>query len=170
MSKIVILAGSNNKNLEVAKEFEHYLTKKNIKSVVVDIVSLDIPLYTPIEESRGIPEIIHSYKELFDKAEGFVFVIPEYNGGIPPALTSLIAWISRAGDDNWRQVFNGKPAALGSFSGSGGIQALISLRTQLSYIGLNTVGRQVRATYKEELKLSDVEAVSDILLSGIDRG
>lgn len=167
MTKIVILAGSNNKNLEVAKEFERYLTKKDIESVVVDIVSLDIPLYTPLEELRGIPEVVNNYKELFDKAEGFVFVIPEYNGGVPPAVTSLIAWISRSGDDNWRQTFNGKPAALASFSGSGGIQALISLRTQLSYIGLNTIGRQVRATYKEELRLSDVEAVSDILLGGM---
>ncbi len=169
MSKIIILAGSNNKNLELAKEFENYLVKKTVESIVIDIVSLGIPLYTPVEESKGIPEIVHHYKELFDNAAGFVFVIPEYNGGIPPAVTSLIAWISRSGDNNWRQAFNGKPAALASFSGSGGVQALVSLRTQLSYIGLNTIGRQVRATFKEELKMSDLEAVSDILLKGIDR-
>jgi chromate reductase len=164
MSRIVILAGSNGKNLEVAKEFEKYLHKKETESVVVDIASLGLPLYTPLEEVRGGPESISDYRELFHSAAGFVFVTPEYNGGVPPSVTNLISWISRSGGDDWRQVFNGKPAALASFSGSGGIQALVSLRTQLSYIGLNTIGRQVRATYKEELKLSDVEAVSELLL------
>ncbi len=43
----------------------------------------------------------------------------------------------------------------------------MSLRAQLSYIGLNTIGRQVRATYKEELKISDVEAVTDLLLGSV---
>lgn len=167
MSKIVILAGSNGKNLEVAKEFENYLGKREVESIVVDIVSLGIPLYTPVEELRGVPEVIREYRELFRSAAGFVFVTPEYNGGVPPSVTNLIAWVSRSGGEDWRQVFNGKPAALASFSGSGGIQALISLRTQLSYIGLNTIGRQVRATYKEELKLSDVEAVSNLLLKSV---
>lgn len=165
MSKIIIIAGSNNKNLEVANDFEKYFTENDVESEVLDLVSLNIPLYTPVEESNGIPEKVFIYKEMFDKAEGFVFVIPEYNGGVPPVVTSLIAWISRSGDQDWRKSFNGKPAALASFSGNGGIQVLISLRSQLSYIGLNTIGRQVRATYKEELKISDVEAVGDLLLN-----
>ena len=86
---------------------------------------------------------------------------------MPPVVTNFIAWISRSGDLNWRESFNGKPAALSSFSGSGGIQALVALRTQLSYIGLNTIGRQVRATYKEDLNLDDVNAVSDLLIQGM---
>ena len=107
MSKIVIIAGSNNKNLEVANEFEKYFSDNDVQSEVIDLVSLNIPLYTPVEESNGIPEKVLKYKEIFDKAEGFVFAIPEYNGGVPPVVTSLIAWISRSGDDNWRNSFNG---------------------------------------------------------------
>ena len=169
MSKIVIVAGSNNKNLALANDFKDYFTKNNIESEILDLVSMDIPLYTPIEEAKGIPKSVFEQKEIFDKADGFVFAIPEYNGGIPPVVTSLLAWISRSGDENWRASFNGKPAALSSFSGSGGFQMLISLRTQLSYLGFNTIGRQVRATYKEELKASDVEAVGRLLLDGLQR-
>lgn len=167
MSDIIIIAGSNNKNLQLAKEFEKYLKQNHIKSEVIDLVATEIPLYTPLEESKGIPEKALHYKKIFDNAKGFVFVIPEYNGGVPPVVTSMIAWISRSGDKNWRQSFNGKPAAIASFSGSGGFQALISLRTQLSNIGLNVIGRQVRATNKEELKLSDIEAVSQLLIKGV---
>lgn len=167
MSKIVVIAGSNNKNLEVAKEFEKSLTKRGAEVQVLDLVSLDLPLYTPKGEAKGIPAEFQRYKEIINGASGLVFSIPEYNGGVPPAVTSFIAWISRSGDENWRSAFNGKPAALASFSGSGGIQALISLRTQLSYIGLNTIGRQVRATYKEELNVDDVDAVSELLIKSI---
>ena len=167
MSDVVILAGSNNKNLELANEFEKHFTAKSVKSTVLDLVSLNLPLYTPTEEVRGIPKAVLQYKELMDNAKGFVFVVPEYNGGVPPVVTNFIAWISRSGDLNWRESFNGKPAALSSFSGSGGIQALVALRTQLSYIGLNTIGRQVRATYKEDLNLDDVNAVSDLLIQGM---
>jgi NAD(P)H-dependent FMN reductase len=167
MSDVIIISGSNNKNLELSKEFKQALEVNNIQSEVVNLVSLDIPLYTPPEELKGIPELVFEYVEKFDKAKGFVFVIPEYNGGVPPVVTSLIAWISRSGNQDWRACFNGKPAAIASFSGSGGFQALISLRTQLSYIGLNVIGRQVRATYKEEVKESDIEAVTKLLSKGL---
>ena len=167
MSKIVIIAGSNNKNLALANEFKDRFDQNHVESQVVDLVSLGIPLYTPAKEAEGIPDQVFEYKELFDQASGFVFAIPEYNGGIPPVVTNLIAWISRSGDQDWRKSFNGKPAALASFSGSGGFQVLISLRTQLAYIGLNVLGRQVRATFKEDLNLDDVKAVSELLLRDV---
>tara|TARA_Y100000780_G_scaffold226709_1_gene241281 strand:+ start:107246 stop:107755 length:510 start_codon:yes stop_codon:yes gene_type:complete len=167
VSKIIIIAGSNNKNLEVANEFKKNLASKDVESEVLDLVSLNLPLYTPAAELEGIPLDIAKYKKIIDNAQGFIFSIPEYNGGVPPVVTNFIAWISRSGDLNWRESFNGKPAALSSFSGSGGIQALVALRTQLSYIGLNTIGRQVRATYKENLNLEDVNAVSDLLIQGM---
>ena len=131
------------------------------------MVSLNLPLYTPTEEVRGIPKAVLQYKELMDNAKGFVFVVPEYNGGVPPVVTNFIAWISRSGDQDWRSTFNAKPAGIASFSGSGGVQALVSLRTQLSYIGLNVIGRQVRATFKEGLNSADLEGVGDLLIEGI---
>lgn len=164
MSNIVVISGSNNKNLELANEFQKYIADKNVETSVLDLVSLKLPLYTPAEELNGIPAEVTQYKAILDNADGFVFVIPEYNGGVPPVVTNFIAWISRGGGNNWRESFNGKAAALASFSGSGGVQALVSLRTQLSYIGLNTIGRQVRATYKEALNKEDLEAVSDLLI------
>ena len=167
MSKVVIVSASNGKNLELSSKFETLLSQREIENEILDLVSLNLPLYTPLEESRGIPGLVLDQKNLFDSASGFVFVTPEYNGGLPPVLTNLIAWISRSGDDNWRSSFNSKPAALASFSGSGGIQALVSLRTQLSYIGLNTIGRQVRATYKEALNPDDVEAVTNLLIKNL---
>ncbi|MEZ4744026.1 MAG: NAD(P)H-dependent oxidoreductase [Bdellovibrionota bacterium] len=167
MSNIVIVAGSNNKNLSLAKEFEKHFAAHSIKSQIVDLVSLEIPLYTPVEESRGIPEKVFKYIDIFDQAKGFVFAVPEYNGGVPPVVTSMIAWISRSGNSDWRKCFNAKPAALASFSGVVGFQALISLRTQLSYIGLNVIGRQVRATHKDDLDIESLKAVANLLIKAL---
>lgn len=167
MKKVLIVAGSNNKNLELAGEFNRTLSARGVETQVLDLVSLNLPLYTPIAEAQGIPSEVLEYKKLIGEVSGFVFVVPEYNGGLPPVVTNFIAWISRSGDQNWRGAFNGKPAGLASFSGGGGIQALVSLRTQLSYIGMNTIGRQVVATYRQELNMEDVEGVSDLLVDGM---
>ena len=100
MSKIIIIAGSNNKNLEVANEFKKNLASKDVESEVLDLVSLNLPLYTPAAELEGIPLDIAKYKKIIDNAQGFIFSIPEYNGGVPPVVTNFIAWISRSGDLN----------------------------------------------------------------------
>jgi chromate reductase len=167
MSKIVIIAGSNNNNLKVANEFQNYFVEKNTESQIIDLVSLELPLYSSLEETRGFPEKILTYKQIISEAQGLVFIVPEYNGGVPPVVTNFIAWISRS-DKDWRACFNGKTAALASFSGSGGQLALTSLRNQLAYIGLNTIGRQLRATYKEDLNTDEVWAVGDLLLRSLN--
>jgi NAD(P)H-dependent FMN reductase len=69
---------------------------------------------------------------------------PEYNGSIPPVLTSAIAWLSVQGDD-FRHLFNGRPIAMASHSGSGGIEVLTALRIQLAHLGAQVVGRQLVA-------------------------
>src|SRR5690554_1145147 len=101
MSNVIIFAGSNGKNLELAQMFEKQLQKHKVSSQLVDLVSLDLPLYTPAEEARGIPAKILDEIGVYDSAKGFVFVTPEYNGGVPPAVSNVIAWISRSGDADW---------------------------------------------------------------------
>lgn len=167
MSDVVIVVASNNKNMHVAQEFEKVFHAKNIKTKIVDVISMNLPLYTPVEENKGIPKKVLEDLEIFDNAKSYVFIAPEYNGGVPPTLSNLIAWISRSGNDDWRKYFNGKSAAIASFSGGGGIQMLAALRLQLSYIGLNVVGRQVRATFREELNLNDVQGVAEQLIKNL---
>ncbi len=167
MSDVVIVMGSNNKNLELAKQFESELDKLGVSNEIIDLVNLDLPMYTPARQANGIPEDITGIISKFDRAKGFLFVTPEYNGGLPPVISSLIAWVSVAGGEDWRKSFNGKPAAMATFSGGNGIHAMIALRMQLSYIGVNVLGREVRATYQNALNPEDLKAVSKILSESI---
>lgn len=168
MSDLIILAGSNGKNLELAKKFQDYIAPKFPSTELLDLVSLELPLYSSDEEKKGIPKKALELFEKMSNAKGFLFVQPEYNGGLPPVVTNFLNWISRSGGADWRKAFNSKPAALATFSGGGGFHALMALRIQLSYMGLNTIGRDVRATFQQELNPEDLEAVSDLLIKALN--
>lgn len=71
---------------------------------------------------------------------------PEYNGSIPPSLTNAIAWLSVQGND-FRALFNGRPVAMATFSGGGGMELLLSLRIQLTHLGAQVVGRQLLSNH-----------------------
>jgi chromate reductase len=154
MSDYLVFAASNNKNLELANN----ISKALEGSEVIDLVSLDLPLYTPVAEKKEIPGKARELADKLISAKGAIFVAPEYNGSLPPTLNNAIAWISRTGE-NWREAFNGKAAVIATHSGSGGIHVLTAMRQQLSYIGMNVVGRQLHTHYSKALSEDTLEAV-----------
>lgn len=163
MSEVIIIAGSNNKNLELAKAFEAQLNNESVKSEIIDLTTLDLPLYTPQEHQKGAPKQIHEYIDKLDNAKGVIVCAPEYNGGVPPVVTNFIAWISTSGDKDWRRCFNGKPAIVSSFSGGGGIHLLSALRQQLAYIGMNVLGRQIQCNGAKPINEDSIIATVTML-------
>jgi chromate reductase len=160
MKNILIITASNGHNLKLAKSFEEKYSELDAKSEILDLVELDLPLYSPkAEQEQGVPKKLTSWLEKVESADALVFCAPEYNGGVPPTLTNFIAWTSRA-DKDWRKFFNAKTAAIASFSGSGGVNVLNSMRVQLSYIGCNVIGRHIMTHMKMPLKPEDLDAVA----------
>ena len=93
--------------------------------------------------------------------DAMIWVAPEYNGGLPPVWSNFLAWISKSGDD-FRLAFNGKKAAIMSFSGSGS-NVLPFMRLQLAYLGMTIVGRQLLANYEKPAKSESIDAILDVL-------
>lgn len=164
MKNILIIVASNNKNMELALEIKKTIELREINTKILDLVEIDLPLYTFDKELKEIPSVIGEYISLMEEASEVVFVAPEYNGGVPPALTSFIAWVSRFGDENWRRVFNGKKAALATHSGAGGNLMLASLRLQLAYLGMNVIGRQIITTFTKKLSQESVDSIVEELV------
>lgn len=161
--KICIIAGSSGKNLELAQKFQDYFTSRQISSEIIDVVKLNLPLYTSeSEKNHKAEELVASFHNQI-KANGFVFLAPEYNGGLPPAFSNFLAWVSRSTKE-WRENFNGHPAVIGTFSGGPGSNLLTILRLQLSYLGMNVVGRTISVHSQKELDQSSLEAVCSQLL------
>lgn len=161
---IVIVIASEIKNLELATRFKEYFESVNASVSVINLVDLELPLYSSRTESQFKGnELLAKELPVIKKAHGFLFISPEYNGSTPPVFNNFLAWLSRSSKD-WREYLNGKPAALATFSGGGGFNVLLAMRTQLSFIGMNVVGRQIIVSPQKALDEGSMTKVAMELL------
>ena len=157
---LIIISASCGKNLELAKKFHEKSNELKIISEVLDLTTLDIPLFNPrIHDKENIPVAVTKIKEKLFACERWIICAPEYNGSIPPILSNFIAWLSISGED-FRNLFNGQPIAIATFSGGIGLELLTSLRIQLVHLGSQVLGRQLLSSYSKPI---DTKTVEDIL-------
>lgn len=156
MKHVTIITASDGKNLALAQKFSATLKEQGAQVHLLDLVALGLPLYTSRATQKGADLLAPLQNEL--AAQAFVFVGPEFNGGLPPVLTNFFAWASTSSKD-WRQHFNAKRAAVATHSGGDGTLFLAALRLQLSYIGMTVVGRQLSSNDRKEV---DPKSLTDI--------
>ena len=157
---LIIISASNGNNLELARKFQKKSKELNLSSEILDLTELSIPLYNPrLHSNQEIPEEIKLIKKRLLLIEKWIICAPEYNGSIPPILSNFIAWLSVSGDD-FRQLFNGRPIAIATFSGGQGVEFLTSLRIQLAHLGSQVLGRQLSSCFS---KPADNKTVEDII-------
>ena len=158
--EIIIISASCGKNLELSQIFLEKSSEMKISSEILDLTTLDIPLFNPrIHSSENIPVKILKIKEKLFATEKWIICAPEYNGSIPPILTNFIAWLSISGDD-FRDLFNGQPIAIATFSGGVGLELLTSLRIQLVHLGSQVLGRQLFSSFSKPI---DSKTIEDII-------
>jgi chromate reductase len=157
MKKITILVSSKGKNVELGETIDKAAKSNGFETEVINLVDLNLPLYSSIEEKKEIPEKAKVLTKTITDSNSLVVVAPEYNGSMPPSLNNAIAWISRSGDE-WRAAFNGKTVLLATHSGGGGAYVLMAMRQQLSYLGANVLGRQLLTNFGKELNPDSLES------------
>jgi len=111
----------------------------------------------------GLSEKFSNALTVLKSANSMVFVAPEYNGNVPPSFTNFLAFCSRSSKD-WRELFNTKKAIVATHSGGGGAHVLMHMRMQLSFIGMNVVGREILTNYNKPVTPESLTAVVDQLL------
>ena len=157
---LIIISASCGKNLELSKKFQEKSNELKFNSEILDLTTFDIPLFNPrICTKENIPVEIVKIKEKLFAAEKWIICAPEYNGSIPPILSNLIAWLSVSGDD-FRNLFNGQPIAIATFSGGVGLELLTSLRIQLVHLGSQVLGRQLLSSFSKPV---DIKTIEDII-------
>jgi chromate reductase, NAD(P)H dehydrogenase (quinone) len=132
--KIAILVGSLREasiNRKVARSI-CAMRSDNLECEMVDIGSL--PLYNQ-EYDGDSPAEYDRFREKISRADGVLFVSPEYNRGIPGVLKNAIDIGSRP---SGKSVWNGKPAAIMTASpGSiGGFGANHQIRQACVYLNM----------------------------------
>ena len=143
--------------------------------IVIIIYGIIIPTITIRQivwyyKNKKKKELSSSKKDKIKEIKKKLFVIkkwvicaPEYNGSIPPILSNFIAWLSISGED-FRDLFNGQPIAIATFSGGIGLELLTSLRIQLVHLGSQVLGRQLLSSYSKEIDTKTIEDIIQRLL------
>lgn len=130
---------------------------------VVNIKSLNIPVYDGDIEERGMPEGVVSLGRSVHNADAIIISSPEYNGSISAPLKNLVDWVSRIRPIPWEK----KPILLtGASTGAlGSMRALIHSKdpfeTLGSYVYPNTFALSKaheafseNGTFKDEKQMS----------------
>jgi NAD(P)H-dependent FMN reductase len=140
--RIAIITGSTRpgrNNLAVASwVYREAKKRKDAEFELVDIADYDLPLL-----DEPMPPIMGQYSKPYTKAwgakvasfDGYAFVTPEYNHGVPGALKNAIDYLFR----EW----NDKAAGFVSYGGAGGARAVEQLRLVLAEVQMATVRNQV---------------------------
>ena len=141
-SPLLILTASHNRNFQLAEHVLAASREAGLPATILDLTALELNLYTSRGEAQGPGAGFQQLHRAMAEAGGLWICAPEYNGGIPPSLTSAIAWLSRTAQD-FRALFNDKPVALATHSGGGGQKILSAMRIQLSHLGCVVLGREL---------------------------
>jgi len=155
-SDVLVITASNGENLKLAQRFVETAGTLGQSADLLDLTTIDLPLFTPRAQAQGTPEAIAPLEAQLKAAPRWVICAPEYNGSIPPCLTNAIAWLSVQGDD-FRALFNSRPIAIATFSGGGGMELLLSLRIQLTHLGAEVVGRQLLSNHSKPAKDDSIQ-------------
>ena len=140
--KVLIFAGSTRAqsfNRQLAKVAADVATQAGAEVTLLELASLDIPLYNADLETHGTPPDVIRLKQLMFEHPAWVICSPEYNGSYTALLKNTIDWASSPvkGDATWGQgtkPFTGKVVGLLAASpGSlGGLRSLAHLSPLLS--------------------------------------
>ena len=160
---VLVIAASNGENLTLAQRFVDQVHSQGKRAELLDLTSLDLPLFTPRVKEQGMPEGVGPLHNQLMAAPRWVICAPEYNGSIPPVLSNAIAWLSVQGED-FRALFNGRPVGIASVSGGGGMEVLLSMRIQLTHLGAQVVGRQLQSNKSKPPRQESVDDLVDRLL------
>ena len=160
-SDVLVITASNGENLNLANRFAQIGNTLDITSEILDLTTIELPIYNPrTNAKKGVPPRAIELSKQMGAIPRWVICAPEYNGSIPPVFTSSIAWLSVT-EENFRNLFNGRPIAMASFSGGGGMELLLSLRIQLTHLGAQVVGRQLMSNSGRPAKN---ESIQDLLM------
>lgn len=135
--KLLIFAGSTRQqsyNRKLAQAARSMAIGLGAEVTLLELGSLDIPLYNADLEAQGTPADVMKLKQLLWEHPAWLICSPEYNAGITALLKNTIDWASSPvkGDPDWSdglKSFSGKVVGLLSASpgGLGGLRSLLSL-------------------------------------------
>ena len=146
MTNIGIIIGTDREN-RVTSQVAEYILKEaqglgleDTQFELIDIADYDLPLFNEPAPPAALEEYsspnIARWGEKIGAMDGFIFVTPEYNKGIPAALKSAIDQLGINAE------WNNKAAGIVSHGSTLGISSAITLRLVLTQFNMAVLGTQ----------------------------
>ncbi|OUX24060.1 MAG: NADPH-dependent oxidoreductase [Methanobacteriota archaeon] len=163
MAKFLMITATTGTNLELAERFAGVAREKGHDAEVVDLVEMDLPMFTVARSSNPEQTVdVSDLTQQMIEADAWIVIAPEYNGSMPPTLNNAIAWLS--GDwQNFRTMCTGKPVGLATHSGGGGAHVIMAMRQMFSFIGADVMGRALTSGRNKEANPETIDAMIDNL-------
>jgi chromate reductase len=126
-----IRQGSQNRKLQL--HVGQRLEAAGVTVTAIDLGNFEMPIFNEDLEPDHVPEAAGRLAELWRTHDIVFIAAPEYNGGLPPLLVNVLAWLSRQKPSPFRHPIIG----IGGVSSGkyGTIWALSHLRDSLSKVG-----------------------------------
>lgn len=105
---------------------------------------------------KDVPEKLKNFKNIFDEADAYVCITPEYNHAPSPELVNVLNHFGSS-------VFSFKPSAIVSYSAGqwGGTRAAIALRPILSELGALPVSAMIHIPSAQDALDDDGKPLED---------
>jgi chromate reductase len=159
---ILIVATTNRKNSKtyrIAEYYQNLLARAGAESEVLSLENLPEDFaFTALYENSGKNAEFNLHKERMQKAEKFVFIVPEYNGSFPGVLKTFIDGLG------WPNAISNKKAAFVGISDGvlGGAHALSHLADIFHYLNCNVLSTLVRIPFMKK-NFTDLEIQDDFI-------
>ncbi|MDO5066572.1 MAG: NAD(P)H-dependent oxidoreductase [Propionibacteriaceae bacterium] len=113
---------------------------EGMELVHLKLLDHQLPLFNwekhPMAAGRQYPtREVQAWADAMNECDGFIFVFPEYNRGVPGGLKNAIDWL---GPELW-----GKPSAAIGVGADGGVRGVEQLRLVLTNFNQHVVRAQV---------------------------
>ncbi len=124
---ITIVSGSTRQGRDshrIALALDQALQEKRVKTSIIDLNEIDLPLFEErVHKHSDPPAHLQKIAEQLAETDGFIFLTPEYNGGITSSLKNFIDTFAKA-------PFEGKPIGVAACSAGamGGMRAAMQLQ------------------------------------------
>lgn len=133
---ILVFYGSyrrDRQGIKLARWIAGALGERGDTAELIDAKAVDLPMLDLRHSDYAADDAPAAMAELADKiaaADGYVFVVGEYNGGLQPGLKNLV--------DHYLPEFAWRPAAIASYSAGpfAGVRAATAWRTTLGAMGM----------------------------------
>jgi NAD(P)H-dependent FMN reductase len=148
---------------------------RRLRSEGVSVERIDVTSDLPAFRPEGVdepPEVVRSIRDTFRAADGVVFAIPEYAGGLPGWVKNITDWMVVAA------ALYERPVVVISAATAGGAQAIEQLARTLTWQGAYVVATcsiaapltMVRdGQFTDETVIARLDATADVLV-GVLRG